>query len=181
MLKEVNPAPNPKPSKKVEVPQGAFRYSPEPVEFYNVQINDTVVGPSKSMFFNSSFECWNLAYLSHDFEAEPLHPNPAFSGACRATMQYFLDQGTVDLIGNAPAHMKIQGLLRLPPEKFLQALTRHPGHKKTALYHLLGANWIGIMRARLARCAKDPVQVLLDSMDVEPADYQLARDVIASF
>ncbi|MFM9881033.1 MAG: hypothetical protein ACKVOO_11575 [Burkholderiaceae bacterium] len=167
--------------KKTHTPKGAYRYSPKPVQDYDLNLGGLLVGPGQSPFLAGSFEAWNLAYLSHDFEAEPVHPNPGFTTACRATTNYFLDQGVVDLIGNGPAHMKVQGLLRRNPEDFLRALTRHPNHKKTALYLLLGATWIGIMQSRLDQCARNPAKVLLESMDLEPTDFALAESVLSKF
>lgn len=166
------------PTKKIK----PYRYSPLPIEAYDKVLSGRSYGPSQSAFLSKSVEAWNLAFLCHPYGVDGSQPEAAqFTTAVRNTVNYVLDAGAIDLIGNAPADMKVQGLLRLDAKAFVRMAFEDKRFKQTPVYQLLGDKFFSLIVERAPLCLVHPAQLLLDCMDSIPDDMTQACRLLTRF
>lgn len=159
------------------------RYSALPIEAYDKTYGGRVYGPSTSALLKSSIEAWNLAYLCFDFENGDFlkEVSPDFTTAVHHTVNYVLDLGAVDVLGNAPADIKVKGLLRLSAVDFVSKLSKHRRLQQLPIYKLLGTGVVLTMLVRAQQCVPDPVAHLFKIMDTNPTDFTEARALLSRF
>jgi hypothetical protein len=154
------------------------RYSARPREAYDRSSGGRNSGPGDSALLDLT-EAWNLAFLSHDFDRQHIHPDFDFTVLVRRTAQTRLDGTGVDLTFlEAPA--LIASWLRLPAPRFVALVKRHPVLHDLPLFQRYGANWLDTIeqRSRLCHSADDAVD---DDSTVLPAFEQMARQVLARY
>lgn len=143
------------------------RYSPRPIEAYGWK--DKRAGPAYSEFLSGDAEAWNLAWLSHPYEALPEHTDAQFTVLVRRSVNMILATGEVDIVGSRPASETVRGLLRLAPIRFLRSFDESVAHR-TPLYKAYGDRWLETVRARAklpwAGSYEESLPTLNDARDV---------------
>lgn len=154
-----------------------LRYSPKPIEDYNVVVPGGVhAGPGHSFMLRADEEAWNLAFLSHPYELKPEHPDPQFTTLVQRTVNVVLDTGEIDRIGRVPPHRKVRSTLWLPAPDFLQEIRTRlipaKGKGMVQLVHRLplylayGDSWFNVMLQRSKLCQGDDVPHIDDAVAV---------------
>ena len=92
-------------------PKHMLRYSPKPIEAYTKVLAGKPYGPAESKLLDTA-QAWNLAYLSHDYDAEFQHKDPMFTTHVRRTLQTKLDGSGLG-IGHDPTTL-VGSLMGLP-------------------------------------------------------------------
>ncbi len=158
-----------------------LQYSPRPIESYTWKVGDTNLGPAYLRFIAGTPESWNLAFISHDYAKQAVHPDGQFGVHVLNTVRFVLRHGLVDTIGNVPADMKVEGLLRRAPGIFVESLLSNNDYRATPLYRAYGEGWVQTIRQRVAECSPHPGTDLLNSIDVMPDDFTGAKELLARF
>ena len=142
-----------------------LRYSPLPIESYTRLHAGVAVGPATSEFLSESTEAWNLAFLSHPYELEEIHPDPHFTTHVRWSLRMVLKTGVIDLAETLPEEQKFAPIMRLPaPRVALLLRSRTSWAKRLPLYKRYGPAWFEMVaeRSRLAHQAADPEESITD-------------------
>lgn len=144
-----------------------IRYSPKPLQAYQASHKDQKYGPATSSLLAGSPEAWNLAYLSHDYDALLQPADPYFTTNVRRTVQSRLDGSGPDLAGSMPASLLIQAMLRLPAPRFVYLIHKHEHLKTLPMYLAYGDAWLQTMerRAMTISCDDTPVPPINDMQD----------------
>jgi hypothetical protein len=128
-----------------------IRYSPRPRAFYKGGNSSTEWGPATSAMLKTQ-GAWNLAYLSHDFEASLIHPDPDFTVLVRRTTQMRLDGAGLDLAMD-PVSSVIESLFRTPAPRAVHVLRNRMDLTSTLpLYQAYGAQWLHTITQRSYLC-----------------------------
>ena len=139
---------------RIDSPQ-VIRYSPRPLESYVRTQHGHTHGPATSALLDTA-EMWNLAYLSHDFEARLDHPDPQFTTNVRRSCQTLLDGTGVDLTGLRTAKQLVGSWLRLPAPRFVYLILRHPILQTLPMYAAYGSPWLQLIEERSRLCHFEP-------------------------
>lgn len=127
-----------------------LRYSPKPIEDYTKVLAGKPYGPAHSKLLDSP-EAWNLAFLSHDYDAEFQHRDPMFTTYVRRTLQTRLDGEGLG-IGHDPTTL-VGSLLTLPAPRFVYLLRgNHQLVSTLPLFTAYGANWLANILNRERLC-----------------------------
>lgn len=127
------------------------RYSPRPISLYTATVHGVSVGPAQSPFFANDPEAWNLAYLSHDFDALLCHPDPHFSTHVRRTIQVVIETGLPDLTDLASPQNCIRGQLRQPASVaagFILDRLPPASRDQLPLFKAYGRDWLNTIELR---------------------------------
>lgn len=158
-----------------------FRYSPEPIDAYGITVGRVRIGPAQLRSLADHPACWNLAFLSFDYAAAPVHPDPRFAVHVLDTVRFVLRRQTIDIHGREPLALKVEGLLQADARTFLDGLLDTDLYRGCALWRAYGDRWLGNMHDRVGACRPDPAALLLDHIDEMPDDLGLARQLLARF
>ena len=134
-----------------------MRYSHKPIEDYKAVINGRTYGPASSAILCEP-EAWNLAFLSHDFDACFTHSDPYFSTNVRRTVQSKLDGTGPDLVGEYPPTALVQSLLNLSAPRFVYLIRRSPVLETLPMYLAYGPTWVDLIDQRARLVVTDPHQ-----------------------
>ncbi len=149
-------------------------YSPRPLATYIKISNKIAYGPATSNLLTIP-EAWNLAYLSHDYDAQLKHPDPNFTVNVRRSVRFRLDGSGSDLVSEE-INEQLGSLLNLPAPRFVYLLKQHHAFRRFPMYVEYGEAWLETIgkRERLC-CAETPAA---ESDEVEPKDMQLAQEIL---
>jgi hypothetical protein len=165
--------------KSFQVPHYVWHYSPRPMAEYSQKVpGGGSYGPFQSPFLART-EAWNLAWLSHDFERQPLHPDANFTTLIRRTIDFVVKDGVEDITRAAPLRLKIRGVMRLDPDDAVAQIVAMKYLPRVPLFAAYGRAWVTTMQGRIATCRINPAKVLEASMDVEVSDFSDAMTVLA--
>ena len=143
------------------------RYSPNPIDAY----------PRASGFamLREDTAAWDLAWLSWDFEDTRRLPDTHLSVNIRRTLQFVVRDGSLDLTGALPDHLKVRGMLALPAPRAVKLLREMPNVRGTPMFKAYGTSWLDTLatRAHLYRAPYDK------DYDFDVADLTQATEVIA--
>jgi hypothetical protein len=168
----------PNPSSKTHRP-AVLRYSPRPRQDYQTTAGDFVNGPAASPLIDTT-EIWNLAYLSHDFDTTPSHPDPMFTVHVRRTTQTLLDGRGLDLCASQHQDSRVESLLRLPAPRFVHLIRQHTVLSTLPLFKAYGESWLRLIDTRSRIClAGDCPRDAADGIDL--ADLRLAQHHLKRF
>ena len=122
-------------------------------------------------------QAWNLAYLSHDFEAKVYHSDPYFSTHVRRTCQTKLDGSGFDLLQACRPQELFASLLTHPAPRFVFLILQHPILRTLPMFLSHGESWIRTIEERSWLCASvDPLYFDdKDPMDLSPARGALEK------
>lgn len=158
-----------------------FRYSPEPIEAYDITFGRARIGPSQLQSLAGHPACWNLAFLTFDYATDPVHPDPRFAGHVLDTVRFVLRRQEIDVLGQQPVALKVEGLLQADARTFLDGLLENDLYHGCPLWRAYGDRWIDNMQDRVGACRPDPAMQLLDGIDQMPDDLSGARQLLARF
>ena len=129
--------------------QATERYSPRPREAYGTVTYGVALGPNASPLLDTP-QAWNLAYLTYDFEANPVHPDVGFSTLVRRSTQVRLADGT---LGLADELKELTGSwLLLPAPRFVYLIRNFKFLSEVPLYQVYGQAWLDNIEARGRLC-----------------------------
>lgn len=150
--------------------RAAIRYAPRPISAYRASAQHVAYGPATSKLLTTP-GAWNLAWLSHDFEATLMHPDPHFTVNVRRTVQMKLDGSGLDL-SMRPISGVVESLLRLPAPRFVHLIKQHAVLKQLPMYLAYGPAWLRTIEERSYVCQVEA------GRDDAIADVSLARAVL---
>ncbi|VTU31913.1 hypothetical protein H4CHR_02904 [Variovorax sp. PBS-H4] len=154
-----------------------MRYSPRPIEDYgriaHGKDGPQFVGPRNSVFLSKDVECWNLAFLSFDYDARPTPANPQFTSLVVKTVATRLDTGEIDYHG--AGSMSVRSLLKLPAPQFVKVIEVHSILRQLPLYKALGNRWLATIKERSWKCA-----TYEDGVDDDVESVAQAQALLAS-
>lgn len=129
-----------------------IRYSPKPIDRYHLPSGH---GPASSRFLAEDPLAWNLAFLSHPFEAMPMPPDAKFSTHVRWTLKANVNTGLVDLAGTPLAQTLARIFERPAPFAVRWLLARPEIAMATPMYKAYGPLWLDTIRHRERLCVTD--------------------------
>lgn len=142
------------------------RYSPKPIEAYTKIYKGVSYGPADSPFLKST-EAWNLAFLGHDYDGLPEHPDPRYTVLVDKSLSW--RGGT------------LRRWLREPAPRFvyLFGALSHELVKTLPLYEAFGDPWAKRLmdRSHHAQHPDAPPDPILD----EPTGVEDARAYLQKF
>ena len=141
-----------------------IRYSPRPVASYvrtiRAKAGSISTGPAASAILAGRLEAWNLAYLSHDYEASLQHPDPHFTVRVLHTTQFVIETGEIDIGGMLLPEKCIMHFMQAPPARAVKLLLGMRLLKQTPLYVSYGDAWLETIQNRgFALSCDSPVPV----------------------
>ena len=124
-----------------------MRYSPQPIEYYSRNLLDLRVGPAQSPFLRDDPLAWNLAWVSHNYDATPQASDPKFTTHVRET---------------ARNHELRKHLNKLPEQFYHAVFVLQPRLVRSLpMFAAYGLPWVNTVQQR-ARWA-EPNDPLLDA------------------
>lgn len=126
-----------------------MRYSAKPIECYGRVVDGELRGPSTLPVLKNDLEAWNLAYLSFNFDAQPVCPFPEFGYLVGKSLRTDLTTGVSHPPGvPLPRQLTMRPFLRQPPREFVSTMLAHPMLRKLPLYKGFGENWVRVLFER---------------------------------
>ncbi len=123
-------------------PPPPIRYSRQPPQDYQAF--------TKSALLQRP-EVWNLAYLSHDYDRRPRHPDAEFVPLVRKTAQFCLSTCKPDL--TFMGQNLLAEKLLMPAPWFVNWLHKNPRIKvQLPLFQAYGQAWLGTIEQRARMC-----------------------------
>ena len=130
-------------------PKHMLRYSPKPIGAYTKVLGGKPYGPAESALLDTA-AAWNLAYLSHDWQALFQHPDPMFSTHVRRSTQTRLDGTGLGLLEDE--RRLVGSMLALTAPRFVYLIRRSPALASLPLYMAYGKPWLDTIEARSHHC-----------------------------
>lgn len=152
--------------------QHMLRYSPKPVEGYTKVLGGKSYGPADSALLNTP-AAWNLAYLSHDWQAQFQHPDPMFSTHVRRSIQTRMDGTGLGLLEDESS--LVGSMMAMTAPRFVYLIRRSQALTSLPLYLAYGKSWLDTVDSRARHCewgAPDEPNIAALSLDA-------ARSIIA--
>ena len=149
-----------------------LRYSPRRMDSYFRTPDWVAFGPSAKRILDST-EAWNLAYLSHDYEADGAHTDPMFNIHVRRTTQVLL-AGYGIAVHSEDAEPVFGSLLRLPAPRFVYLIRQSPILTTLPLYLAYGLPWVELIEKRSHHCRNGDHEEY-ESTDLDDAVELLQR------
>ena len=151
-----------------------MRYSPRPLADYVSKGTRVAYGPATSSLLTTPAN-WNLAYISFDFEAALMHPDPNFTTHVRSSCMTRLIGGELDLAGKYANWQLVGSLLEMPAPQFVNVFSKHPVLPSLPLYQAYGEDWLDTITKRSRLCQADHVP------DDDVRDVSQAMQALAKF
>lgn len=129
------------------------RYSPNPIDAY----------PSAAVYrlLRSDPAAWDLAWLSWDFENPRRMPDPALSVKIRRTLQFVISDGSLDLTGAVPDHLKVRGLMKYPAPYVAKFLVGMKRLRSLPMFRAYGSKWVETIEDR-SHLYREPHDAVFD-------------------
>lgn len=145
--------PNPKPTTPAESESSMWveipRYSPKTVHEYGCFVDGSWLGPACSSLLRSDPAAWNLAYLSHDYDLQPINPSFPFIDLIQDTLSVPIDPRDLLQTGNQlSSRPSFRDLLRLPPWEFVGSVRLLRNLASLPLYDEYGHDWFETIEFR---------------------------------
>lgn len=154
--------------------ESQIRYSPQLIGAYGKHVHGFDIGPGSSTMLQAP-AAWNLAYLSHDYEAEPEHKDPTFNVLVSQTSRWFLTGGSFDLTGTGVEFTIGRWLLSLPAPRFVFMVKNHRVLPELPLFKRYGQAWLDTIDARSHLCTTQDPDNVVDVPSVTDAVIYLAK------
>ncbi len=149
-------------------------WSPKPRSAYDCRIGKIGVGPGSSSLLADPL-CWNLAFLSHDYEKSPEHWDAHFTSNVQRTARTYLDKPGWDQLGMGDRGRTVGTLLTLPAPRFVHLIKMHDVLRSLRMYEAYGDKWLATIEERSHLCVMPGPDNAVDIKNVGDAIRALRK------